>query len=80
MKTMLEHWKQYRDQCYPGELEGDQNKQLHQAFFAGALCTLQTISKIGDLPEAQADGELGKLQIEILEINQARADAVKARN
>lgn len=37
MKTLQDEWRLFRDKCYPQGMTPDQNRQLHQAFFAGAF-------------------------------------------
>lgn len=79
--SMAEEWKKYRDLCYTaGPLPAEQNKQLHQAFFAGAFIYMLEMEAITALPEDQAMVELSKLQREVREIVSARASSIQGRN
>lgn len=78
---MSAEWRTYRDRVYPQGTAAIQNKECHQAFFAGALVTMGKMTDIAALEEDAAVLALEKLHKEILEINQARANQVgPARN
>lgn len=40
MKNMQEEWDNFLEKCYPTGIGEQQRRQLHQAFFAGAWCSL----------------------------------------
>lgn len=81
MKTMQDEWRSYRDSCYTKGLPAMQNKEVHQAFFAGALTFLKiTTDEIAALPDDEAVVEYAKLQREIKEIVQARIKTLEGRN
>ncbi|MBC8094350.1 MAG: hypothetical protein H7Y43_00930 [Akkermansiaceae bacterium] len=81
MGKLQQAWEDYRDALFPqGGLSAEQNKQLHQAFFAGALCFMIETEQIAALPDAQAVTGLGQITRECLEINSSRVSAAKARN
>jgi hypothetical protein len=82
MKTLQDDWREYRDKVYPKGMSADQNRELHGAFFAGALCYLLQLDAMMDLNlnEEQVMGALSKLKREVWEINAGRAHVAKARN
>ena len=81
MKTMQEEWKTYRDKVYPEGIPADQNRELHGAFFAGALCYLLAMDEIATLPNDEEIGmALEKLKREVWEINTNRARVARERN
>ncbi len=64
--TMQNHWKAYRDACYkPGTLQPEVNKQLHQAFFAGAFALYGIQMDLTGLPEAENETAIAKLFAEV---------------
>jgi hypothetical protein len=78
--TMQEEWRNYRDAVYPKGIDGVQNRETHQAFFAGAFSAITAMNKLSELPEDQAMAALAKLQREVIEICEARMNTLKARN
>jgi hypothetical protein len=80
IKTMQQWWREYRDACYPKGLSAIQNRECHQAFFAGALCAINSMNALSELPEDNAVAELSKLTAECVEICQARAFVLKTQN
>lgn len=82
MKTMQEEWKIFRDLCYPNGIEGEQNKQLHQAFFAGALSILGAFDEIARTPDGTGEDvrAYDKLRQEVMQICTMRVKSVEARN
>ena len=75
MKTLNDHWKEYRDAAYPTGMF-----ECHQAFMAGALSFNQMLDEIAALPEDKAMGALAMIKNEVWEINGARAHTLKAMN
>jgi hypothetical protein len=62
MSSLQEQWKDYRDACYPQGLEGTQNRETHQAFFAGALVALKlVIEDSHELPPEEAQRAIAKV-------------------
>jgi hypothetical protein len=56
MKTLNEEWINFRDKAYPHGTGADQNRQLHQAFFAGAIVTLALMTvDVPALPDDEAE-------------------------
>lgn len=80
MKTLQDQWKQYRDSVYPQGITGIQNRECHQAFFAGALIALGLMTELSALPEDTAVVELEKLMREGRETCGGIASAMKDRN
>jgi hypothetical protein len=78
MKTMQEQWREYRDKVYRPDMPASQNKELHQALFAGALCTLTTFTEIALLNDPEGVKALAALRKEISEICKARANELMA--
>lgn len=81
MKTLQENWREFRDQVYPKDMPAIQNRELHGAFFAGALIYAQAMDEIANLPtDEQIGAALTKLKREVWEVNANRAHVAKARN
>lgn len=78
MKSIEAHWRNFRDRAYPNGMVTDQNRQLHQAFFAGAWVALQESSKLAELPEDQAVTSLEVMHRECESFCQAAAQASRA--
>lgn len=78
MKSILTHWREFRDKVYPDGMVPDQNRQLQQAFFAGAWVALQESSGLASLPEDQAVLSLEAMHREAEAFCQAAADAGRA--
>jgi hypothetical protein len=79
MKSIAAHWRVFRDKAYPGGMVADQNRQLHQAFFAGAFVALQESQKLADLPEDTAVASLHAMIVETETFCEAAAKAGKAK-
>lgn len=79
-QSMQEEWQAYKQACYPTGIHATQNKECHQAFFAGALQVLKRMEEISELPEYDAAIALSKLNREVLEICSARAMQAEHRN
>jgi hypothetical protein len=58
--TLQEEWRQYRDAVYPKGTHAVQNRETHQAFFAGALVAFALAQKCAELPEPEASAALGR--------------------
>lgn len=73
--TLQDEWKNYRDSVLPKNCSATQNKETHQAFFAGALVLFllmkKTTTDIAD--EAECERVLARLEREVNEVNNARA-------
>lgn len=68
IRTLADEWRGYRDKVYPHGMGADQNKELHMAFFAGALVALKlSIEETADLPTEKAVPQIAAL------INEAKA-------
>lgn len=80
MKTLQDEWREYRDQVYPKGIPANQNRELHGAFFAGALCYSQSMDSIVNLPGDEQIAALARLKNEVWEINANRAHVAKNRN
>lgn len=80
MKTLQEEWREYRDKVYPEGIGADQNRELHGAFFAGALCYSQILDAVANLPDDQIEAALKKLKGEVWDVNLNRCIVAKARN
>jgi hypothetical protein len=79
MKTMQEEWREYRDKIYKHGLPYEQNKECHQAFFAGAFVLLTALTHIGSNPdEDEALKATAALEKEIREIMHARCAELMA--
>lgn len=72
MRTLNEEWKAYRDACYPQGCPGEQSKECHQAFMAGALVALNDMDQLAERPDAEAVAELDKLYQEASQFAKAR--------
>lgn len=81
MKTMQDECRDYLDSVFPDGMSGVQNKELHQAFFAGALSyTLLVLKASNNMSEDDAMKYLDKLGSEIMKISLARAQLARDRN
>lgn len=80
MTTLQQGWQDYRNKVYPKTISPIQNKECHQAFFAGALTTILLMHQAGQLPDAQAESALARLQAEAQQACQGIADRAQARN
>jgi hypothetical protein len=68
MKTLQMEWNEYRNKCYPPNIGAIQNKELHQSFFAGALCMMILMEQLSKIePKEQQDREFVKLRNEAVE-------------
>jgi hypothetical protein len=77
---MDDHWREFRDLCYPEGTGAEQNKQLHRAFFAGAICLKEELQKISTLQGDLNPVALANLYQEILAVGQAHATNPQKRN
>jgi len=74
MKTMVEEWKEYVDRVYGGSFTCEnQEEQIRQAFFSGALVTCGKIGEVSnDLKEGDSEVKFieaaTKLKSVILEV------------
>ena len=57
MITLQDEWKKYRDLVYPDGMSADQNRQIHQAFFAGAFVALALARAQDNGPELLKEAE-----------------------
>ena len=73
MKSILGHWRDYRDRVYPDGMTADQSRQLQQAFFAGAWVCFEETKAISCLPEEAAVLSLEAIQAECEEFCKAAA-------
>lgn len=81
MKTLQDEWSSYRDACYPEGLPADQNRECHQAFFAGCLVVLKFATDASaDLPEAEARKFVAGIIREAQEVCQQRVNQLKGNN
>lgn len=80
MRSMQEFWKDFRDSVYPEGVPATQNKECHQAFFAGALSVLCLYDQIAELDDDKAIVEYQKLRNEVFEVCEARKRTLEARN
>lgn len=80
MNVMQEEWKKYRDMVYPKGMTAEQNKQLHGAFFAGALSYMMSQRVATNEPEEAAFKRLAALEREVFEVNAQRAMLAGKRN
>ena len=81
MKTLQDEWREYRDAVYPKGIPANQNLELHQAFFAGALVVLNlAIQRAGELSEEGAFKQIGNLIREAEQTCSQRAYTLKNRN
>ena len=80
MKTFTELWKNYRDKVYPAGMPAQQNIEVHQAFFAGALQAMAELQTAADLPGDQALNRVTELTNEVNDVCRERIQNLKARN
>lgn len=78
--TLQEHWREYRDMIYPKALPALQNRETHQAFFAGALVCLGELQLLAGLPDAEALKVITALCSEAEQVCAGHGMAIKARN
>lgn len=78
MKTLQDHWRVYRDKAYPNVMTANQNRQLHQTFFAGAWVALLEAQRLADLPEDTAVANLHSMIVEAETICEAASRAGRA--
>jgi len=80
MKTLQDLWREYRDKVYPDGVSADQNRECHQAFFAGAFVMFSEMSQASELSEDAALRRTGALYDEAKQTLEARGMNLKARN
>ena len=79
--TLQDEWRKYRDAVYPRGTSAVQNRETHQAFFAGALVALVLANKCSEHPDERlCVAAFDKLMREAKEVNAARAHQAEARN
>ena len=79
--TLQDKWREYRDACYPDGISGIQNREIHQAFFAGALIAFTTTDNNSKgLSDEEGAVQLGKLVREALEVCQHWVISSKQQN
>jgi hypothetical protein len=80
MKLLQQHWQEYKDSVYPGEIPAVQNRECHQAFFAGALAGMSEMKAISELPEEEALAAITKLVHEAGQVCKIHAWPMQFRN
>ena len=79
--TLQEEWRKYRDAVYPQGTSAVQNRETHQAFFAGALVVFELMRKCSELPDDdEAMAAMATVKREVFEVNKARAWMAEGRN
>ena len=77
---MLEQYQIYKNACYGGiQLAPNQEAEVRQSFFAGALVSFQTMSEISKLPPDVAEEQLAGFEKEIYDENLRRASELQKR-
>lgn len=80
MNTLQDQWRQYRDKAYPENIPPHQNREFHQAFFAGALSALMLMDALATLPQDEPVKALRKLISEAIEVCAFRLETLKKQN
>lgn len=81
MKTLQDHWREYRDKVYPEGISAIQNRECHQAFFAGAMVALVTADKAAStLTEDEAVKTLQSMAKEVMEVCEFRLKTLGSQN
>ena len=80
MNSLQDHWREYRDACYPTGIPAEQNLECHQAFFAGCLVALRSCTALAAMTDDDALRELQRLLTEAETVCAARAQTLKERN
>lgn len=82
MTTLQDQYKAYVKAAYAGaKLPADQAREIHQAYFAGALnCILAFEEAAQTMTEDEAFAAMEKLRAEVIETLQHRVNTLKARN
>ena len=80
MNILEEHWRKYRDACYPEGCPADQKKECQQAFFAGAFVALKEIECAACLSEEAAFERTNAVCSEAAQFCQQRLDQMGRRN
>lgn len=80
MKSFQDQWREYRDRVYPEGLSAIQNRECHQAFFAGALVALYNCMALADLKDDMAEKKLCSILGEVEAVCKARAQTLQDRN
>lgn len=79
--TMQTAWQGYRDAIYPQGVSPIQNREVHQAFFAGAMIAFTAMHEATAHPnEAEAGVYLDKLSKEVDEVCQHKVKCARDRN
>jgi hypothetical protein len=65
MKTMNEQWEGFKKSCIPDSMPPEALLSLRAAFYAGAMCTIQSMELIGADPNA-TEGDACAVRDEIM--------------
>lgn len=81
MIKMQDEWRAYRDACYPDGTDAIQNRECHQAFFAGALSVMNALTgPVTQLSDEEGVKAVEKLSVEIRGVCNARVATLEAMN
>ena len=83
MTTLQDEWREYRDKVYPNGTNAIQNKECHQAFFAGAMMAFKAMNLAAESNnEAEADAVkmLESLEAEAFQVLSYSAFNARNRN
>lgn len=82
MLSLQEHWLKYRTSVYKGELSREQEKEMRQAFMAGAFIILvPVITDIALLPNGLAEQALHDISLEaVKEVGEQAISNFSTRN
>ena len=80
IQSLNEEWRKYRDAIYPEGISGTQNRETHQAFFAGAFIMSQAMEIAATLPDAEAVKFIGRLMDESQQVCGGIAAMMRDRN
>jgi hypothetical protein len=79
-QSLREEWKKYRDTIYPEGISGVQNRETHQAFYAGAFIICMAMLEASQLPDDDAVKLLESLIKEAEETMKKIHSNMKGRN
>jgi len=80
IESLQAEWKKYRDAIYPKDTSSIQNRETHQAFFAGAFIMTKAMEIAAALPEDDAIKFLVPLIGEAEQVCQNIKAIMEARN
>jgi len=82
MKTIQAQWQEFATACYPSGMVPDQERQLHRAFFSGALVAIQSVMRSADTAATEEQGirRLDALLNECLEFGKHQQFGIQRRN